>query len=340
MAGDRRTFLISGALEALGLAAISRRGQAQTAARGEATRSMPAAALTPSLSIELWPSGPPGGPRRASLASNAPIPGHAPGAPEPLRHIDRPRLDLYRPAHPDGSAVIICPGGGYFMLSVPGEGRDPAAKCVADGVSAFVLTYRLPGEGWAHPGDVPLQDLQRAIRLVRQRASEFAIDPARVGVMGFSAGGHLAATLATRHAERTYEAVDTADAQPTKPAFAALIYPMITLEAPFGYAPAVPLLLGAAPSAQQIRSRSNEQLVTADTAPCFLAHGFDDTLVPIENSMLMMQALRAAKVPCEAHFFQHASHGFGVGVPGENSALWPALFLEWIKTNGGAARGA
>ena len=310
-----------------GLALLAGAGRAQPAAAaapGPAPPPQPPP-VPPSETIPLWPGRPPGGEARPPFAGPAVQPTGA------ARGVAMPTLGVYRPARPDGSAVIICPGGGYAMLSMTLEGTTPATRLNADGVTAFILTYRLPGEGWGDQSNVPLQDIQRAIRIVRARAAEFGVDPARVGVMGFSAGGHLAASLANFHARRTYAPVDAADNQPTKPAFAALIYPVITMKAPLTYAPGVPLLLGREPTEAAAAAWSHELQVTADTAPCFIAHGFDDRLVPVENSLMMISALRAKQIPVEAHLFQFGRHGFGTGVPGEGNRHWPALLVDWIR---------
>jgi len=249
------------------------------------------------------------------------------------RNIATPMLGVYRPDNPDGSGLIVCPGGGYMMLSLGGEGSAVATRFNTDRITAFVLAYRLPGEGWSNRANVPLQDAQRAIRIVRSRATEFGVDPKRIGVMGFSAGAHLTATLATCHAERVYEPIDTADVQSAKPAFAALIYPVITLKSPYAHTGSRDNLLEPNASEALIASRSNELRVTPDTAPCFMAHGIDDTLVPVENSLLMLNALRAQKVKCEAHIFQEGRHGFGTGMEGQANQHWTEMFVKWMRSN-------
>ena len=273
-------------------------------------------------------------------------PGHAPGGdsiepaapplkwPENRRNITTPMIGVYRASNPDGSSIVVCPGGGYVGLTMPNEGSVIAKKFNADRTTVFVLVYRLPGEGWKDRSKVPLQDVQRAIRVVRSRADQYSIDPKRVGVMGFSAGGHLAGSLAVFHAEKVYEPVDSADSQPTKPAFAALGYPVITLKPPFAHAGSRNALLGPDASEAMIESRSLELRVTEDTAPCFLIHGMDDRLVPVENSQMMMSALREKKVLCEAHFFQLGRHGFNVGIAGEPNQHWPAMFSDWMRSIG------
>jgi len=272
-------------------------------------------------------------------------PGRAPGGesiepatpplkwPENRRNITTPMLGVYRPSNPDGSSIVVCPGGGYVGLTMPNEGSVIAKRFNADRTTVFVLVYRLPGEGWKDRSKAPLQDVQRAIRIVRSRAKEYSIDPPKVGVMGFSAGGHLAGSLAVFHAEKIYEPVDAADSQSAKPAFAALGYPVITLKAPYAHAGSRNALLGPDASEAMIASRSLELCVTEDTAPCFLVHGMDDRLVPVENSLMMVAALREKKIKCEAHFFQLGRHGFNVGIPGEPNQHWTAIFSDWMRTS-------
>jgi acetyl esterase/lipase len=272
-------------------------------------------------------------------------PGHAPGGesiepatpplkwPENTRNIQTPMIGVYRPPNPDGTCILCCPGGGYVGLTMPNEGSVTAKKFNADRTTVFVLVYRLPGQGWKDRAKVPLQDVQRAMRVVRSRASEFSIDPAKLGVMGFSAGGHLAGSLALFHAEKVYEPVDAADSQSAKPAFAALVYPVITLKAPFTHAGSRNALLGPDASDALIASRSLELCVTADAPPCFLVQGMDDRLVPVENSIMMLAALREKKVKCEAHLFTLGAHGFNVGLKGQENERWPELFSQWMRTS-------
>ncbi|MEO8313219.1 MAG: alpha/beta hydrolase [Pseudomonadota bacterium] len=320
---ERRRFLVVTAAGALAAPAFAQDASQPSPKRPSYWPTTPPS--PPDSVIPLWPFTPPGGGGRASVQT------------EPLfssavtQNIDAPALGFYRPKAANGDAVVICPGGGYSAQSTTFEGSAPALRLNAEGVTAFVLSYRLPAEGWADRPGVPLQDLQRAIRLVRSRAAEWGVNPSRVGVLGFSAGGHLAATLANRFSEPTYRFVDVVDDQETRPAFAGLIYPVITMMPPYAYAPGVPLLLGDDPTDDLRRSRSNELLVTSGTPPCFIAHGTDDALVPVENSLMMMHALRDKKIPFDAHLFQEGRHGFGLGTPGQPNAEWPDLFVRWLR---------
>jgi len=275
--------------------------------------------------LPLWPGKPPG------FASFKPP---APPADWPdsyLRSVAVPEMHVFRPKRSNGRSILVMPGGAYWFVSVVNEGAELAPLITARGYTVFVLTYRLPGEGWAARADVPLQDAQRAMRLIRSRASQYGLDGAKVAALGFSAGGHLAATLATAHAERTYEATDAADTLDARPCAAGLIYPVITMQDPWTHQLSRNLLLGEQPTRAQVDRRSAELHVDANTPPVFLCHAIDDTAVPVENSLRMMGAMREARRTTEAHFLQEGGHAFGVGRPGTPSALWIDLMCAWLE---------
>jgi acetyl esterase/lipase len=238
---------------------------------------------------------------------------------------------VFRPVHPNGHSVIVVPGGSYEFVSIANEGLDPARKLAESGSTVFVLTYRLPGEGWANRSAVPLQDAQRAMRIVRSHASQLAIDPDKVGILGFSAGGHLAATLATQHFEHTYDPIDAIDELDARPHTAGLIYPVVTMQTPWTHEISRRRLLGDSPSPTEIARRSAEQQVGPATVPVFLVHAFDDRAVPIENSLRLMEAMRTAQRPIEAHLLQEGGHAFGTGYPGSPSAHWCSLYSSWVS---------
>ena len=193
-----------------------------------------------------------------------------------------------------------------------------------------MLEYRLPGEGHRDGREVPLADAQRAMRLIRQRAPEWGVDPERIGVMGFSAGGHVAASLATRHGQRSYAPVDAADAQDARPDFALLVYPVIDMGT-HAHPGSRQRLLGDAPAADAIEAYSLQNRVDAHTPPVFLLHALDDEVVPVENSLLLEAALRQAGIEHETHLYAHGGHGFGVRQAEGTLALWPRLALAWIR---------
>lgn len=286
-------------------------------------------------SIPLWPGAAPGAPailpkRRIEQRSQS-----AAFDDRWLYGVATPTIEVRRPAYQDGSAVILVPGGGYGFLSIDNEGEEQANWLTQRGVTCFILYYRLPGEGWGDRGLVPLQDMQRAIRLVRHRAGEFGIDPARVAVLGFSAGGHLAGSLATRFAEQTYAPCDAADALSARPDLTGLIYPVITLSETFVHAGSRDNLLGPGAPAAAARAGSVEQRVGADTPPTFLTAASDDGLVPIQNSLAMYQALLAKARPCEFHGFDQGGHGFGARLPQTVPAhAWPDLFHAFGRRHG------
>jgi acetyl esterase/lipase len=197
----------------------------------------------------------------------------------------------------------------------------------------FVLFYRLPGEGWAEGPDTPLADAQRAMRTIRSRAADFAIDPARVAAIGFSAGGHVCADLAARFAQTVRAPVDAVDLLPARPAAAAPLYPVISMDPAIAHAGSRLLLLGPNPSAELAAAHSPDRNIPADAPPHFLLHAEDDAVVPVENSLRLRAALRARAIPVETHLFASGGHGFGIrraaGLP---VAAWPELLHAWLRT--------
>ena len=282
--------------------------------------------------VALWPGRPPGALARLPMLKPE-THGTLPRTELWLRGIGVPTLTVYRPQGPaSGIGVLIVPGGGYEFLSIENEGSAVAERLAGQGHTAFVLTYRLPAEGWQSQADVPLQDAQRAMRLIRAGAAGFGVDPARLGVVGFSAGGHLAASLATAYDERVYSPVDGADAQSARPARAALMYAVTTLELPETHRGTREHLLGDAPGAAAVARRSPLRHLDARTPPCFVLHAFDDPVVPVSCSTRWMEAAQRARVPIEAHFPAQGGHGFGMHLPESAPAsLWPDLFDRWVR---------
>lgn len=280
--------------------------------------------------LALWADTPPGG---DGVMPPAAPPGWPPSH---VRGVAMPELRVFKPAHSNGRGILVIPGGAYWFVSVVNEGADLAPLLTGRGYTVFVLSYRLPGEGWAERADVPLQDAQRALRLIRSRARDYDLDASRIAVIGFSAGGHLAASLATCHGQSVYAARDAVDRLDARPWATGLIYPVVSMREPITHALSRQLLLGDAPTAAQVDRRSAELQVDAATSPLFLCHAFDDTAVPVENSLRMLSAAREARRPVEAHLLQEGGHAFGVGRPGTPSAHWIALYCAWLDRTASA----
>lgn len=313
---ERRRFLLaSGGL-------VAALGASPALAQPSATNAM--AQWNTAATIPLWSGAAPnGGFRPQKLPTDTP--------PFFLRNIDQPYLRVFRPARPNGRSLLSIPGGAYTFVSIANEGVDVAREMTARGYTVFVLVYRLPGEGWNGRADVPLQDAQRAVRVIRARSGEYGCDPARLYTVGFSAGGHLAASLATDFAQAVYPGADKADELSARPRGVGLVYPVISHEPGIGHAESSLRLLGENPSADLIARRSPAQHVTAQTPPSFMVHAMDDPAVPVENSFIMLRALRAAQRPAEAHFYEEGGHGFGLGPPDRPVRSWIELFANWIE---------
>jgi acetyl esterase/lipase len=285
-------------------------------ATGGAGAQQPAAAFNPNaeaVTIPLWETGAPG-----ALGTDA---------------ADRPTLTIYRAAgrQLSGTSIIVAPGGGYVGLSMNHEGRNVATLFNAMGVTAFVLKYRL-GPKYRHP--IELGDGQRAVRLVRSRATELGILPDRIGFMGFSAGGHLASTVGTHFDAGRADAADPIDRLSSRPDFLILAYPVISFDPAIAHAGSVKSLLGDNPDPRLIEDLSNELRVTPQTPPTFLFHTNADAGVPAENSVRFYLALRKAKVPAEMHIFENGPHGVGLALGDPALSAWPTLLMNWLRGRG------
>lgn len=248
---------------------------------------------------------------------------------------DIPTLTVFLPEKTGRAtpAIVICPGGGYNVICFDYEGVNEAEWFRDRGVAAFVLTYRLPRFDYRHP--VPLLDAQRAIRLVRTRAAGWNINPAKIGVMGFSAGGHLASTLETHFDAGNPQATDPVDKQSCRPDFAVLVYAVISMKDGVTDPGSMQVLLGPNPDPKLVASLSNETQVTPQTPPTLLVHAVDDDMVPIENSRLMYAALQKAGVPSALHEYPHGGHGFGFGPNQKNVPPgWLDKACDWLKAQG------
>lgn len=323
----RRTFISAALAASLPLRAQSMPVEAQSP--------IPPGLVRPSETITLWPKGAPGTPvsppqERVENRSADPL-----LADRAIFGITEPRLSVFRPSIPNGAAVMVSPGGAYKNVVVDKEGYEMGRWLSARGFTVFVLYYRLPGDGWAAGPNVALSDAQRAMRLIRSRAQDYGVDPERVAAMGFSAGGHLCADLATRFAASTYEAVDASDSLSARPMIAAPIYPVISMSAPVAHALSRELLIGKGAPRELERAHSPHLNVPDNAPPCFLVHAEDDLSVVVENSLLFAAALRDKDIAVETHFFAHGGHGFGLRkTAGKPVAIWPELFVNWAQSMG------
>jgi len=273
--------------------------------------------------IAIWPEGVPG--LRADASAEKIGEGH-------VSQVDHPTLTCFAaPAgRAGGAAVIICPGGGYNVLAWDKEGVEPAKWFNSLGVTAFVLKYRLVEYGQP----APLRDVLRAIRLVRSRAAEFGIKPDRIGVMGFSAGGHLASCAGTLYNAPEGRTGAPLDAVSARPDFLVLIYPVITMKDPYAHAGSRRSLLGPTPSPELIERYSTELQVNKDTPPAFLITTFEDRTVPAENSLGFFEAMHRAGVPAELHAYEKGPHGFGLRPGFGPTSEWPRLLEQWLRLHG------
>jgi acetyl esterase/lipase len=246
---------------------------------------------------------------------------------------DQPEITPYLPSEgrANGTAVVIFPGGGYRNLSMDKEGSEVANWLAGTGVTAFVVRYRL-GPNYHHP--VMLGDAQRAIRTVRSRAAEWGIDPRRIGIIGFSAGGHLASTAGTHFDGGASSSTDVIERVSSRPDFMLLIYPVITMRESVTHRGSRQNLIGEPPDTALVRLLSNETQVTRDTPPTFLVHSTDDKTVPVENSLLFYQALRSASVPVEMHIFERGGHGYGLAPADPVLSAWSRACESWMRRHG------
>ncbi|MDR7333424.1 alpha/beta hydrolase [Roseateles asaccharophilus] len=286
----------------------------------------------PPTTLTLWPEGTPAARRADAPAARGDLGPERVDEGGRIANVSLPTLTIVPPAvdRPNGTAVILCPGGGYTFLSNAREGQQYAAWLSTLGVTTFILKSRL--QEWGHPA--PLQDVLRAIRLVRSRAAEFGVDPKRIGVMGSSAGGHLAASASTLfdHADgRTGAALDAVNARPD---FAVLVYPVITMTDPTAHAGSRKALLGGSPSAELLTLMSVEKQVTAATPPTLLLHTQRDPAVPADNSLLYFQALTRAGVPAELYVFEQGGHGIGMVDGLGTASAWPRRAEDWLRQRG------
>jgi len=249
---------------------------------------------------------------------------------------DEPSITIYLPSKDkaNGAAVVIFPGGGYGHLAMDHEGHQIAEWLNSFGVAGFIVKYRhsRSGAGYRHPA--PLQDAQRAIRTVRSGAKKWNINPSRIGIIGFSAGGHLASSLGTHFDNRYSEAKDEIDRVSCRPDFMILMYPVISFTEPFTHKGSRRNLLGENPDQELVGNLSNENQITSETPPTFLVFGDDDKVVPVENGIAFYLGLKKAKVSAEMHIYEKGRHGFGLGVGAGPVSSWPLRCTDWMRARG------
>ncbi|HSD38292.1 MAG TPA: alpha/beta hydrolase [Rhodocyclaceae bacterium] len=294
--------------------------------------------MNPDFEISLWPGAAPGS---AALSFDEVLEERSPDTSaffdRAITRVLRPRLAVFHPERPNGAAVLLAPGGGYQRVVWDKEGVDVARWLMGLGVTVCVLVYRLPAEGHENGRDVPLQDAQRAMRLVRQHAAEWGVDAERVGAMGFSAGGHVISSLATGFERAVYAQVDAADALSARPDFVVLGYPVISMDMGIAHAGSRQNLLGgdpdAAPDAATLKAFSSDECVSAATPETFILLPDDDAAVPPENSIRYYLALRRAGVKAELHVFRDGGHGFGIRLATGPVSVWTTLCENWLRQN-------
>jgi acetyl esterase/lipase len=309
--------------------------RALLAGSAAAAAAMPLAArATPVERFPIWPGSPPGGEGVSVRDTWVKRSANGPADDIAWTHIATPMLNVIPAAQPNGGAILLIPGGGYVRVAVGHQGSAQAWAFAARGFTVFELLYRLPHDGWAAGPDVSLQDAQRAMRIIRAGAAKWRFDPARVAAMGFSAGGHLTARLASRAGLKTYDAVDAADALSARPSVAGLFFPVITLTEPAAHGDSKRELLGKEVTPERIARFSAESDLPADMPPTLVACAADDPVVRPANSLTMFAALQAAKIPSELHVFEKGGHGLPLKEAGRDHP-WPGLFERFARNHEG-----
>jgi acetyl esterase/lipase len=280
--------------------------------------------------LKVWPDGVPGSMRSETYFEESTMTGEIVSR---YTKVTVPSLTVFLPPveKANGTAVLICPGGGYGVLAFDHEGFAIARWLNDNGIAGIILKYRLPSDFIMRNKSIgPLQDAQEAIRIIRRNASQWKITQNRIGVIGFSAGGHLASTLSTHFDEKVYETKDTTSARPD---FSLLIYPVITFDSSFTHAGSRRNLIGDNPSEELIRHFSNELKITGRTPHAFLVHSSDDKAVPVKNSLVYYEGLVKNNIAAEMHIFQKGGHGYGLAIGRGTESAWPDLCLRWLREN-------
>lgn len=276
--------------------------------------------------IALWPGLPPGmggpsGPEKVGVE------GAGYGA---VANISTPRMRVYRPNHPNGRAVLVCGGGGYFRIQLWKESTPAARWLQSRGYTVFELIYRLPNDGWE--ASAPFADAQRAMKIIRARAAEFGLRPDAIGIMGFSAGGHLAGFTALQPARKLYEGSDAYETASARPGFAALLFPVVSLRKPFDTTRTRREIVGTNTTRASEDAWSLDTYAAADAPPTILFSSANDPITPPGHNIALFEALRRAGASVEMHIFDRGGHGWGLGTPDQTLSRWPELFAAWLDT--------
>lgn len=288
-------------------------------------------AISQSFTVKLWPEGAPGEIIDETYIENVTI---SDGRITRCERVKTTDLTVFLPPREKstGTAVLICPGGGYAALAFDHEGNAIARWLNDNGIAGIILKYRLPSDRIMQDKSVgPLQDAQEAMRIIRRNAKEWNIDPAKIGVIGFSAGGHLASTLSTHFAEKVYDIKDKTSARPD---FSLLIYPVISFDTTFTHMGSRNNLIGMDPGESLVIRFSNDLQITEETPPAFLVHSADDRAVPALNTISYFNGLQKQGINSEMHVFQKGGHGYGLATGRGTESLWPELCINWLKSNG------
>lgn len=288
---------------------------------------LPSAALAdePALEeINLWPGDPPG---RGRIRGPEEV-GDSGAGYGAVSNISTPRMRVYRPAEPNGTAVIVCGGGGYFRIQLWKESTPIALWLQARGYTVFELIYRLPADGWE--ASAPFADAQRAMSIVRTRAAEFGVQPDSIGIMGFSAGGHLAGFTALQPERELYAGVDQYEHVSARPDFAVLLFPVVTLRAPYDTTRTRREIVGNNASPEDEAAWSLDTYASSDAPPTIIFSSADDTTTPPAHGITLFQALTAAGGSAELHIFEEGGHGWGLGTPDQILSQWPEMFVNWL----------
>ncbi|GAA0274255.1 alpha/beta hydrolase [Alteraurantiacibacter aestuarii] len=274
--------------------------------------------------IMLWPGDPPGN-GRVRGPEEVGGPGTGYGA---VSNISTPRMRVYRPNVANGKAVLVCGGGGYFRIQLWKESTPIASLLALKGYTVFELIYRLPNDGW--DASAPFMDAQRAMKIIRSRAADFGIRPDRIGIMGFSAGGHLAGYTALLPDQQLYAGGDSHEAQSARPDFSALLFPVVSMRAPFDTTRTRREIIGDDANRAAEDAWSLDTHASGSSPPTLIISAADDTITPPGHGISLFQALRARGAPAELHIFEDGGHGWGLGTDNQILSQWPDIFENWI----------